>query len=60
MLPQGTLVIADERRPLAMLFGATAEGRGVQPGTERIVLAAIQVNGVPRSRSRRRSGWRRR
>ena len=32
---------------LAMLFGATAEGRGVHPRTERIVLAAIQVNGVP-------------
>jgi DNA/RNA-binding domain of Phe-tRNA-synthetase-like protein len=46
-LPQGTLVISDQRRPLAILFGATAEGRGVQPGTERIVLAAIQVNGVP-------------
>ena len=46
-LPQGTLVISDERRPLAMLFGATAEGRGVYPGTDRIILAAIQVKGVP-------------
>jgi DNA/RNA-binding domain of Phe-tRNA-synthetase-like protein len=46
-VPQGTLVICDLRRPLAILFGATAEGRGVQPGTERIVVAAIQVNGVP-------------
>ncbi len=46
-LPQGSLLISDEHRPLAMLFGATAEGRGVHPSTERIVLAAIQVNGVP-------------
>ncbi len=46
-LPRGTLVICDERRALAMLFGATAEGRGVHPRTERIVLTAIQVNGVP-------------
>lgn len=46
-LPAGTLVIADERRPLALLFGATAAGRGVHPDTSRTILAAIQVNGVP-------------
>jgi DNA/RNA-binding domain of Phe-tRNA-synthetase-like protein len=46
-LPAGTLVIADERRPLALLFGATAEGRGVHPRTERITLAAVAVKGVP-------------
>ncbi len=46
-LPQGTLVICDRRRPLAMLFGATAEGRGVHPHTDRMILVAIQVNGVP-------------
>jgi DNA/RNA-binding domain of Phe-tRNA-synthetase-like protein len=46
-LPSGTLVIADEHRPLALLFGATAEGRGVHPHTERIILAALAVKGVP-------------
>jgi DNA/RNA-binding domain of Phe-tRNA-synthetase-like protein len=46
-LPAGTLVIADESRPLGLLFGATAEGRGVHPSTKRIILAAIQVAGVP-------------
>ena len=46
-LPSETLVIADERRPLALLFGATAAGRGVHPKTERIVLAALAVKGVP-------------
>lgn len=46
-LPSGTLVIADERRPVALLFGATAEGRGVHPHTGRITLAAITVKGVP-------------
>jgi DNA/RNA-binding domain of Phe-tRNA-synthetase-like protein len=46
-LPSGTLVIADERRPLALLFGATAEGRGVHPRTGRITLVAMQVKGVP-------------
>ena len=46
-LPRGTLVIADERRPVGMLFGATAEGRGVHPSTTRITLAALRVKGVP-------------
>ena len=46
-LPPGTLVIADERRPLALLFGATGSGRGVQPRTKRTILATVQVKGVP-------------
>ena len=46
-LPAGTLVIADERRPLALLFGATGEGLGVHPRTKRTLLVAIQVKGVP-------------
>jgi hypothetical protein len=46
-LPVGTLAIADAQRPLALLFGATADGRGVQPRTRRTLLAAVQVGGVP-------------
>jgi DNA/RNA-binding domain of Phe-tRNA-synthetase-like protein len=46
-LPVGTLVIADEARPLALLFGAVAAGRGVKPRTKRTLLAAVQVKGVP-------------
>jgi DNA/RNA-binding domain of Phe-tRNA-synthetase-like protein len=46
-LPVGTLVIADEVRPIALLFGTTADGRGVQPKTRRITLCAVQVKGVP-------------
>jgi DNA/RNA-binding domain of Phe-tRNA-synthetase-like protein len=46
-LPAGTLVIADEARPLALLFGAVAAGRGVNPRTKRTLLAAVQVKGVP-------------
>jgi len=45
-LPGGTLVIADERRPLALLFGATGDGIGVHPKTKRTLLAAVQVKGV--------------
>jgi DNA/RNA-binding domain of Phe-tRNA-synthetase-like protein len=46
-LPHGTLVVADELRPLGLLFGATAAGRGVGPQTSRILVAAVQVKGVP-------------
>jgi DNA/RNA-binding domain of Phe-tRNA-synthetase-like protein len=46
-LPEGTIVIADEQRPLAILFGKTAEGRGVQSKTKRTALVAIGVRGVP-------------
>jgi DNA/RNA-binding domain of Phe-tRNA-synthetase-like protein len=46
-LPRGTLVIADEQRPLGLLFGATAAGRGVSPGTKRTLLCAVAVAGVP-------------
>ncbi|MGZ5336449.1 MAG: hypothetical protein ACXWDT_00225 [Solirubrobacterales bacterium] len=46
-LPRGTLVIADEQRPLEILFGETAEGRGVGPKTKCTLLAAIGVKGVP-------------
>ncbi len=46
-LPAGTLVIADERRPLALLFGATGADRGVNPKTKRTLLCALQVKGVP-------------
>ena len=46
-LPDGTLVIADEQRPVALLFGASAEGRGVRPKTKRTILCAIAVGGVP-------------
>jgi DNA/RNA-binding domain of Phe-tRNA-synthetase-like protein len=46
-LPAGTLVISDERRPLALLFGATGDGIGVHPRTKRTLLVAVQVKGVP-------------
>jgi DNA/RNA-binding domain of Phe-tRNA-synthetase-like protein len=42
------IVVADEDRSLAVLFGEVAEECGVVPDTERMVLAALQVKGVPR------------
>jgi DNA/RNA-binding domain of Phe-tRNA-synthetase-like protein len=46
-LSQGTLTIADERVPVGLLFGATADGHEVGGGTRRIAIAAVQVHGVP-------------
>jgi DNA/RNA-binding domain of Phe-tRNA-synthetase-like protein len=43
----GTILIADEQRPLAILFRQTAEGREVSKKTERTTLVAIRVKGVP-------------
>jgi DNA/RNA-binding domain of Phe-tRNA-synthetase-like protein len=46
-LPEGTIVIADEERALEVLFGASAKSSLVTTKTERTLLAAIQVRGVP-------------
>ena len=46
-LPPGTIVLADEQRPLGILFDRTAEGRGVRRGTRRVTVVAIGVRGVP-------------
>jgi DNA/RNA-binding domain of Phe-tRNA-synthetase-like protein len=46
-LAHGTLTIADGARPLALLFGPSAEGYRVEKGSRRIAIVAVQVNGVP-------------
>jgi len=46
-LAQGTLAIADEKGPVGLLFGVTADGYGVVSGCRRMAIAAIQVKGVP-------------
>ena len=43
----GEIVVADAARPLAVLFGDTSEQRGVIPSTERMLLLAVRVKGVP-------------
>jgi DNA/RNA-binding domain of Phe-tRNA-synthetase-like protein len=45
-LPQGTLTIADERKPLELLFGDT-DREPVDSATRRVAIAAIQVKDVP-------------
>jgi DNA/RNA-binding domain of Phe-tRNA-synthetase-like protein len=44
---EGQIVTADDAGPLSVLFGPCAPDRGVTPGTERMLLAAVQVKGVP-------------
>lgn len=46
-LPPGTILVADEERALAILFGAVARGREVTKRTERSQLLAVGVKGVP-------------
>jgi DNA/RNA-binding domain of Phe-tRNA-synthetase-like protein len=46
-LAHGTLTIADEATPVALLFGPTAEGYAVEPASRRVAIVAVQVSGVP-------------
>jgi DNA/RNA-binding domain of Phe-tRNA-synthetase-like protein len=41
------IVVADADRSVAVLFGDISEDRGVDPGTSRMLLCAVQVKGVP-------------
>ena len=43
----GEIVVADEVSPVAVLFGETGPRKGVHRDTRRVVLAALQVKGVP-------------
>jgi DNA/RNA-binding domain of Phe-tRNA-synthetase-like protein len=43
----GQILVADELRPLAVLFGDIARGYGVGPDTSRMLLATVRVKGVP-------------
>jgi DNA/RNA-binding domain of Phe-tRNA-synthetase-like protein len=42
------IVIADPSRPVAVVMGAAGDDTGVTPRTERMVLCALAVKGVPR------------
>lgn len=47
VLASGQLVIADDERSLAVLFGDVAEDCHVSSRTRRVLLAAVAVKGVP-------------
>ena len=46
-LEQGTLAIADEHGPVALLFGDVGAGYSVGNESRRLAIAAVQVKGVP-------------
>jgi hypothetical protein len=41
------LVVADDTRPVAMVLGEVAHDAGVRWETERMILCALRVKGVP-------------
>jgi DNA/RNA-binding domain of Phe-tRNA-synthetase-like protein len=41
------IVVADDRRPVAIVLGEVSHDAGVTPETERMVLCALRVKGVP-------------
>jgi DNA/RNA-binding domain of Phe-tRNA-synthetase-like protein len=46
-LPDGTIVIADERSPVGLIFGDTAPEREVTRKTREVTVCALAVRGVP-------------
>ena len=46
-LPEGAIVIADERRPIGLVFGETGTAAGVVRATQRIALSVVRVPGIP-------------
>ena len=46
-LAQGTLTIADAKRPVGLLFGVSGDGYAVDGDSRRIAIVAVQVKGVP-------------
>jgi hypothetical protein len=46
-LPGGRLVVADDSRPVAELFGEPGRDAGVTRDTRSIVLFSVAVPGVP-------------
>ena len=46
-LPEGRLVVADARKVHALLFGPLAPDHAAGPGTSRVTLFAVGVDGVP-------------
>lgn len=48
-LAPGTLIVADEMVPLEPLFGGGSSEYGVEAGSSRIAIVAVQVKGVPQA-----------
>jgi DNA/RNA-binding domain of Phe-tRNA-synthetase-like protein len=46
-LPDGAIVLADERRPIGLVFGDTGSAAAVSRATKRIMLCVVRVPGIP-------------
>ena len=46
-LPDGAIVIADELRPIALVFGDTGSQAAVTSATRQIALCVVRVPGIP-------------
>jgi DNA/RNA-binding domain of Phe-tRNA-synthetase-like protein len=46
-LPDGAIVIADERRPVGLVFGETGSAPAVARATKQIMLCVVRVPGIP-------------
>jgi DNA/RNA-binding domain of Phe-tRNA-synthetase-like protein len=46
-LPDGAIVVADERRPIGLVFGETGSAPAVTRATKRIMLCVVRVPGIP-------------
>jgi DNA/RNA-binding domain of Phe-tRNA-synthetase-like protein len=47
LLPARQIVVADDARPVAVVLGEVSHEAGVIPDTERMLLCALRVKGVP-------------
>jgi DNA/RNA-binding domain of Phe-tRNA-synthetase-like protein len=47
LLPEGTLVLADDEAAIGLIFGDSAPDREVDRDSRRVAVCAIQVQGVP-------------
>jgi DNA/RNA-binding domain of Phe-tRNA-synthetase-like protein len=47
LLPARQIVVADDARPVAVVLGEVSHEAGVRPATERMILCALRVKGVP-------------
>ena len=46
-LPDGAIVVADEQRPIGLVFGDTGTAAAVSRATKRIMLCVVAIPGIP-------------
>jgi DNA/RNA-binding domain of Phe-tRNA-synthetase-like protein len=46
-LPDGAIVVADERRPIGLIFGENGSAVSISPASRRIALCVVRIPGIP-------------